>query len=93
MPKIVNSGTINYTVGGTTADLTSNVFSTDLNVSYNASVIKTASPAEFTPDDEITCQITLNNTGYGAFCNLTAVDKLGNNLLKYVDGSETALLY
>ena len=99
MATITNNGTINYTINGETLDLQSNTVATDLNVSYQASMTKTASPTQFIPGDVITYQLLIKNTGSGTLYNPGVSDNLGEPTvsetapLTYVTGSASAYLY
>ncbi len=97
MALITNNGTINYTLNGVTADLSSNTVSTDLNVTYSAEIRKTASPQTFSPGERIKYQVRVANTGTGTFYNPRITDNLGaagtDKPLTYAADTATAFLY
>ena len=97
MTTMTNYGAINYTVNDQTSNLTSNTVSTNLDVVYNAALLKGVSPAKFAPSTHLTYQIAVQNRGTGTLYNPVITDNLGSDTLpkplSYVPGSVSAFLY
>ena len=94
MPTLLNQGTLRFTPdGGVQTSVSSNITSTEFDITYGLSVAHGASPESYAIGDTIRYAVVLENTGSGTLILPTVTVDLGGGALDYVEGSATAFLY
>lgn len=94
MPTLLNQGTLRFTPhGGTQTSISSNITSTEFDITYGLRVSHGASPEVYAVGDTIRYAVVLENTGSGNLILPVITVDLGGGALDYVEGSATAFLY
>ena len=94
MATLFNQGTLRFTPeGGTQISVSSNITSTEFEITYGLAVSHGASPETYVVGDTIRYAVVLENTGSGSLILPTITVDLGGGALDYVEGSAAAFLY
>ena len=94
MATLLNQGTLTFTPeGGTQATVSSNITSTELEISYALNVSHAAFPETYSEGDTIRYTVVMSNEGTGTLVAPTVTVDLAGDALQYVAGSAAAFLY
>ena len=98
MATLFNQGTLRFTSqGGTQTSISSNITSTEFDITYGLSVAHGASPESYAIGDTIRYAVVLENTGSGTLIAVTHDDRLApmfdermdmNAVAEWVPGGE-----